>query len=219
MTAHSLGRAHCTGGRADRFLRLPPAPASPDPRRRLIAPAGAERSGGQGPGAPAPGLDSAAHPSVPQPQERGRVRSQPHQPRFIRFPVPVPAAASLFSFPSRRGGAERARGGRAGPAAGATGAGPARQRLCSARTGVGSAPRGHPAAPGRCRARFCPSARVPGAPQPSEVSGALVLPLLSRWDPQTCPGWGAGPGAARTPHWGQPRGLAVPAGLPTRTAG
>lgn len=143
------------------------------------SPPRAERDAGQDPEpqpVPAWGLDPAAHPAG-----LGRVRSQPHREGFIRFPVQVFATVSLFSFPSRPVGAQRARGAVRGQQ-------PGSGRFGSAGSGAGSASRGSSGTPGRRKARLCLLDRFPRASQPSEVSEERVRspPAVGHPSPQPC---------------------------------
>jgi len=184
------------------------------PRGAGSSPLRVEHGGGQGPGAQ----------SFPRSRVRIRPRNPPCSSPGKRLPprgsrgdfVPNHTGRDLFvsrcrflqpllyfRFLARGGGAQRAYDDRAGPAAATGAAGPVRGRLGSVVSGTGSAPRGRPAAPGWRSARLCPLDRIPKLPPPSEVSGArLLLPPPRQTGPQTCPGCGAGPGAARAPHRG-----------------
>lgn len=149
-------------------------PADPAPRPT----SGARQQAGTG----APALPQTGDPSIPSGSSPGgraplpgprRVRSQPHREEFIRFPVPVLAITSLFSFlPAETKPGE--------PGSGSTLTARGQTVPLGAVAGCG-------------RARLCPSDWIPGGPQSSEVYGAWTP---RRWDSKTCPGWRAGQCAA-----------------------
>lgn len=197
-------RARC---RAARFPQLPPAPGSPAPRSRLLAPTSRalRRARTRSP-VPSPArIRPRIHPCPGRHRDQGGfVPSRTGRDLFVsrcRFRQPflyfrfLPAPAE----PNEPAAAVRGR------QLGLPAAGPARERLCSAGTGAGSAPRGRPAAPGRDRARD----RVPGAPQPSEVSGDRVSPPPPPSPPMGPPNlsWlGSGSGRSKSPALGSAPG-------------
>lgn len=209
------GRAHRARGCArSRHLPCTPGGTGLEPSTlradRLRAPRSRarRRAGTRSPGpSPARGPDPAVPPAVPQravPAAGIRAASFPTAPAGIySFPGAVSGCRFFIfvSFPPRRSPTSPRRRSGAGSWGRRDWPGPGAALLCRHQDGQCPPGPSRSTRPGQGETLpFRSDSWGAASPRRSPERGSCPLPP-GQWDSQTCPGWGAGLGAARAPHW------------------